>query len=189
MSLRSSARGQQRTITMFDIVPPGLHIKSTSLIFAHKGRWQPVHHLSPFAFQWKALSYVNMSFAWCAFSILLSGLKIGRDQLLTPLCFLSQKRRAYANFYLIFYKRPQLLKMTGLLCWHLHSCVTVLQTFCDWMLGDIFLSALMMCMIVLNEFEKLFGVSQGCSLFLMKVITKTQGKYCQIKLCQCKLYL
>lgn len=53
MSERSSARGQQRTIIMFDIVPPGLRIKSTFLISAHKERWQPVHHLSPFAFQWK----------------------------------------------------------------------------------------------------------------------------------------
>lgn len=61
MSQRSSARGHQRTIIMFDIVPPGFYIKSTSLISPNKRRWQPVHHLSPFAFQWKALSYVNTS--------------------------------------------------------------------------------------------------------------------------------
>jgi len=73
------------------------------------------------------------------------------------------------TFIFYNYHMPQLLKMTGLLHWHLHSCVTVHQTFYNWMLGYI-----LWCVC------KLFGVSQGRSLFLMKVITKTQGKYCQI---------
>ncbi len=98
MSQRSSARGHQRTIIMFDIVPPGLYIKSTSLISPHKGRWQPVHHLSPFAFQWKRwVMWIRVEFCLMSFFYPPKRLKIGRGQLLTPLYFLTPNRKSNAN--------------------------------------------------------------------------------------------
>ncbi len=187
MSQRSSARGHQRTIIMFDIVPPGLYIKSTSLISPHKGRWQPVHHLSPFAFQWKRwVMWIRAEFCLMSFFYPPKRLKIGRGQLLTPLYFLTPNRKSNANLVWINSHNGAVLKCLV----YIHIAVSLYSKLygterltlsfhpCWWLLWWSSMSL-----------KSYFGESQGCSLLLMKVITSAQGKYCQIKLYQSKQYL